>query len=39
MNQKLSSSINRDHWLKQFIEQLKQAGLSGTIRIKREANT
>ncbi len=39
MNQKLASIINRDPWLKQFIELLKQAGLSGTIRIKREANT
>lgn len=39
MNQKLASIIERDTWLKQFIEQLKQAGFSGTIRIKREANT
>jgi hypothetical protein len=39
MNQNLASIINRDPWLKQFIELLKQAGLSGTIRIKREANT
>lgn len=39
MNQNLASIINRDPWLKQFIELLKQAGVRGVARIKREANT